>query len=424
MILNQTNINNPCIRCAKCVPYCTIYQVNRDETTSPRGFNSLSYAYNDYTLKLNDNLKNIFDSCFCCTDCTTRCPIVIDTANIVIQMRIQSTQKFGIKLYKKFYFYILKNRKLMDVVFSIIYFISPCLFNKNNDKLRSKIKISKFGKRTIFPFNKKSFLQQTPKLLLSDNKTKDKTVAIFIGCLSNYNYKEVGNSLLTILNILGIDVLIPKQECCGAPAYFSGDVKSVNYLIKKNIILFEEIINKVDAIITPEATCAAMILKNWKQSLSYDIDSKEWIKRLDRLLPKIYIATKYLYDKTPLLDILNKKNKEKTTITYHDPCHAKKVLGIYKEPRAFIKTNYNLIEMEECDRCCGFGGVTIQKEKYELAYNASLPKAKYIKDSKAKIVSAECNACRMQLNNAIDNYNIDTIFKHPLELIEQILINN
>ncbi|RDU65226.1 (Fe-S)-binding protein [Helicobacter sp. MIT 14-3879] len=418
-MIDLLKLSQSCVKCAKCIPSCTIYQIERDEVNSPRGFIDLLGIYEKNEIALDKNLKNIFETCFLCTTCTTLCPQTIDTASMIIKSRIDIANKFGISWYKRAYFYLLKNRKLMDFVFSFTYFISPCLFKASGDKLRSRIPLSKLGKRTIFPFSKKSFLQKYKKL----NKIKhtdSKKVAIFIGCLGNYNYTNIGESLLFILDKLGIEAVIPKQECCGAPAYFTGDIKSVNYLIKKNIEIFESFLDKVDAMIIPEATCAAMILKDWKHALEYTNDTI-YLERLEKLLPKIYMATDYLYHHTNLLQALKQKQRSGLKITYHDPCHAKKVLGIYKEPRELLKANYNFVEMKECDRCCGFGGVTIQSQKYHLAYNAGAPKAKNIKDAKADIVSAECSACRMQLNNAMDNENVNTIFKHPLELIKDIL---
>ena len=42
---------------------------------------------------------------------------------------------------------------------------------------------------------------------------------------------------------------------------FHGDFESVNHLIIENIEYFESFIDEVDAILVPEATCAAMIWK-------------------------------------------------------------------------------------------------------------------------------------------------------------------
>ncbi len=421
-MLDLATISSTCVKCAKCIPSCTIYQVNRDEVTSPRGFVDLLGIYSKGDINLDNNLKNIFESCFLCTTCTTLCPQVIDTAAMIQQSRIDIAEKFGISWYKKFYFYLLKHRKIMDFVFSFVSIAAPCAFKKTNDKLRSRFNISKFGKRTIFPFVFKSFLQKHKGLIETKYDKSNKRVAIFIGCLSNYNYIQVGESLLFILDKLGIDVLIPKQECCGAPAYFTGDIKSVVYLIEKNLDLFEKFIDDVDAILIPEATCAAMIMVDWNHALKY-VKDEDNMNRLIKILPKFKMATDYLYNNTNLLNILKKSSRNDVKVTYHDPCHSKKVLNLYKEPRFLLSANYNFVEMNECDRCCGFGGVTIQSEKYHLAYKASLPKAKYIEDSGASIVSSECSACRMQLNNALDNINSTVSFKHPLELIKEALDN-
>jgi glycolate oxidase iron-sulfur subunit len=109
-------------------------------------------------------------------------------------------------------------------------------------------------------------------------------------------------------------------------------------------------------------------------------------------------------------------------ITYHDPCHAKKMQGVYKEPRALLSQNYEIDEMSDPNRCCGFGGVTMQSEKYHLSRAAGLPKAEMIKETKANIVTAECSACRMQITNSLEISDVDdVVFKNPIELIAQAL---
>jgi len=73
--------------------------------------------------------------------------------------------------------------------------------------------------------------------------------------------------------------------------------------------------------------------------------------------------------------------------------------------------------MEDSNVCCGFGGITIQSEKFDLARKEGLIKAEMIKKVDAEIVSAECSACRMQITEHLDKVGDNKLFLHPLEII-------
>lgn len=438
-MLDIKTLSNSCVKCGKCIPSCTIYMANRDETTSPRGFLDLLGAVKRGDLDLDKNVKNIFESCFLCTTCVTQCPSSLSVDNAIESIRIDIARIYGIAWYKKAYFFLLRHRKAANFVFNMLGFIAPCAFKAHNNnsvdkKLTSRLKLfknasGKHSKRSIFPFAKKSFLQTYSGLIepkgqfIESAKTKNikhKKVAIFIGCLSNYNYVNVGKSLLEILSTLGIKAFIPQaQQCCGAPAFFTGDIKTTLFLAKKNIDYFESFFDEIDCMLIPEATCAAMIKHDWKIALANDDVYKQ---KLESMLPKIAMASEWLYENTNLLDLLPESSLD--SITYHDPCHARKVLGIHKEPRVLLQKSYKFIELKDSARCCGFGGISMQSDKYHLTLKAGEPKARDIQSSGAKIVSAECGACRMQLDNALSQIDSQVSFAHPLELITQALKAN
>lgn len=413
-----------CVKCGKCIPDCTIYQIHRDETTSPRGFLDLLGAYKAGHLPLDTNSKKIFESCFLCTTCVSNCPSSLPVDLAIESVRIDIAQKFGISWYKRLYFFLLRHRRLADIIFSCVGFIAPCLFKGDKTKLRLPTK------RSIFPFAKKSFLQRygtpMPSLTHTDTPptessaqphTPQPRVAIFIGCLANYNYTNVGESLLKILKALEIEAFVPKfQECCGAPAFFTGDIRTVTTLIKRNIEYFERFWDDIEAMIIPEATCAAMIKVDWKHALELAGEQNEWLERLERLLPKIYMTSEWLASHTNILARLDDTHAD-SVITYHDPCHARKVLGVYKQPRALLAKNFTINEMPDCTRCCGFGGISMQSSHYALTLKAGIPKAQSIHASGAQLVSTECGACRMQLTNALDSIKSPVRVCHPLELL-------
>ena len=419
-----TKIAEECVKCGKCKPVCTIFNITQDETTSPRGFIDLLAAYKRDELELDLNAKEIFESCFLCTNCVEACPVDLPTDMVIEQVRADIAKKFGISWYKRAFFFLLRHRKIMDLMARLGYVFQTCglKIQKESQSATTRFSLPILKKDRALPYaDAISFLNKYPENLTFSKVQKNrKKVAIFIGCMGNYAYTNIGDSLIKILKNLQIDTMIPKQQvCCGAPAYFTGDFDTVDHLIKKNIKYFETFIDDVEAIIIPEATCSAMINQDWAHFLH---DQPLWKERAEKIAPKVFMATKYFENSTELKNMLSQSGKKfEHIVTYHDPCHAKKMQGVYKEPRSLLSQNYELVEMSDSNRCCGFGGVTMQSEKYHLAKAAGAPKAAMIRDTKADIVSAECSACRMQITDSLHKADVKTLFKNPIELIADAL---
>ena len=415
---DYSKISDTCIKCGKCIPTCTIHNVNADEVTSPRGFLELLGAYKQGHLELDKNVKSIFESCFLCTNCVDVCPNDLPVDMLIEQARNDIREKFGIAWWKRLAFFLLRNRNIMDIVARFGYMFQTCGFKKVEKQSAMVMRNFPLIKidRMLPSLKKKSFLNSHPDVIYNGGKGK---VGIFIGCLANYMYTDIGKALLEILKVLEIDAyLIKQQKCCGAPSYFTGDFESVDSLAKFNIEYIESFVNDLDAIIIPEATCSAMIKEDYAHFFH---NQPEWKARAEAIKPHIFMATEYLEKKTNLKEVLASRKKQDFSITYHDPCHARKMQGVFKEPRNLLAQNYVMREMSDPNQCCGFGGVTMQTEKYHFAKAAGLPKAAMIRETKADFVSAECSACRVQLSDAMYGQNVDVVFKNPIELIAAAL---
>ncbi|MCX6061909.1 MAG: (Fe-S)-binding protein [Campylobacterales bacterium] len=421
-LFNFTETSDACIKCGKCIPVCTIHNVNADEVTSPRGFIDLLGAYQRGQLELDLNAKAIFESCFLCTNCTDVCPKALPTDMIIEQVRADIADKYGIAWFKRAFFFLLRHRTTMDILFKLGYVFQTCGFKIKAElnSMQPRFNLPIIKKDRLLPsMGKTSFMNSYPENIPNGGKRR---VAIFIGCLANYNYTEIGKGLLEILKVLEVDAFIPKKQlCCGAPAYFTGDFATVDHNAKKNIEYFESFIDEVEAIIIPEATCSAMIKIDYEHFFH---DQPEWLERAKKLKNKIFMATEWLEQKTELNAILASKGRSDSVVTYHDPCHARKMQGVYQEPRRLVAQNYTITEMSDPNACCGFGGVTMQTENFHFAQAAGRPKAAMIAKTGAQIVTAECSACRMQINNSMHEANVDVVFKNPIELIAEALKDN
>lgn len=417
---NFNEISEKCVKCGKCKPNCTIFKISGDETKSPRGFLDLIGAYQRGELKLDKNAKKIFESCFLCTNCVSVCPNTLATDEMIENVRFDIAKKFGITWYKKAFFYLLRNRKMMDLAAKFGFVFQSCGFKINGNEMKPKISFPMIKKERLLPSAKKtSFLNSHEEFI---NNGGDKTIGIFIGCMGNYAYSEIGEGLLKICKTLKINAhLMKEQACCGAPAYFTGDFETVRVNAKKNIAYFEKLLEQLDAIIIPEATCSAMIRVDYERFFH---DDEKWGQRARAVAQKIFMASEYFVRFTDLKQILAQIASNlgsKTQITYHDPCHAKKMQGIFYEPRELLSQIYQIKEIGDSVSCCGFGGVTMQSENYALSREVGLKRANQIISTNTSLVSAECSACKMQLNNALNISKSDMRCKNWVELIAEVL---
>ncbi|EHO9375218.1 (Fe-S)-binding protein [Campylobacter upsaliensis] len=417
MDFNQ--FSQSCVKCGKCIPTCTIHQIKRDEINSPRGFLDLLAAYKEGNLELDKEAKRVFESCFLCTNCVEVCPSHIRVDNAIEAVRYDIAKKFGIAWYKRLLLYFLRTRKALDIAAKFGFVFQSCAFALQNSGMKARFSLPLIKKGRLLPsFKQKSFLNQNTEFI--DNGG-EKSVGFFVGCLANYFYIDSAKAVLSIAKELKINVdLMKEQVCCGAPHFFTGDFKSLESLAKKNVEYFEKKLESVEYIITPEATCSAMLSVDLEHFFTM-IKEEQWAKRAAKIAPKIKLATWYFYEKTPLLELLKTKGKKDLLLTYHDPCHARKMQGVFKEPRALLGANYRFAEMSDSNACCGFGGVSMQSDYYENTLKVGLKKAKMIDESGASVVSAECSACKMQISNALTQNQSKVVFKSPLELIAQAL---
>lgn len=412
-------ISDMCVKCGKCKPSCTIFKISGDEVRSPRGFLDLIGAYNRGEMKLDKNAKNIFESCFLCTNCVEACPASLPVDEMIENVRFDLAQKYGISWYKRLFFYLLRHRWIMDFAARLGYVFKSCGFREHdNDTMQPKFALPMLKKERLLPNpSKKSFLNSHPEII----KNGERQVGIFIGCMANYAYTDTGEGLLKILKELGISAhLMKKQVCCAAPAYFTGDFATVEANAKKNIAYFEKVLESCEAIICPEATCSAMLKVDYERFFEHD---EHWRERAKKVMSKLYLATEYFVKFTNLEQILEQKTegKEKPALVYHDPCHARKMQGVWREPRALLSHIFELKNSGDETSCCGFGGVTTQSQNYHLARAAGLSRANTLSKAGANVVSAECSACKMQLNNSLNLASSELRCKNPIELIASAL---
>jgi L-lactate dehydrogenase complex protein LldE len=174
-------------------------------------------------------------------------------------------------------------------------------------------------------------------------------VGLFVTCLVDLMRPRIGFAAIKLLEAAGCEVVVPRsQTCCGQPGYNSGDRASAQALAGKVLDEFEGF----DYVVAPSGSCAGMIRTHYPELFR---DAPDELARVRKLCERTYELTDFLVNVANLGAVPGNLKK---TITYHDSCAGLRELSIKGQPRQLLAKvpGLKLIEMEEAETCCGFGG--------------------------------------------------------------------
>jgi L-lactate dehydrogenase complex protein LldE len=182
-------------------------------------------------------------------------------------------------------------------------------------------------------------------------------VQFFIPCFVNQFYPGVGINMHRIFQKIGVEVVYnPQQACCGQMAFNSGDWPEARKLALKFMNDFQT----DTPIVSPSASCSSY-LKNYFHKLFEPGTAAH--ERYQTLTPNIYELSDFLVNQ---LQITNLGATFPYKVTFHDSCSALREYRLKDEARMLLSKvkGLELIEMNERDECCGFGGTFAVKHKH------------------------------------------------------------
>ena len=137
-------------------------------------------------------------------------------------------------------------------------------------------------------------------------------VSLFITCLVDQFFPEVGISTVRVLRKLGVEVDFPEaQTCCGQPGFNSGYQSEARDLAKRFISIFEE----SEYVVAPSGSCTSMVRVFYPELLK---DEPEWLKRAEALASRTYEFTEFVVNVLGIQDVgVSGKGK----VALHQSCH-------------------------------------------------------------------------------------------------------
>lgn len=255
----QEEVHN-CIKCGLCLTPCPVYKQLYFEAASPRGKVQLIKKILEGKLEPSENFHRLLFTCLLCETCTVNCPSGLKVDRLMKAMRAELFQEFGLPWQKRMLFHLLVGKRLLPFfLFWGRNLGNPLLARMPRNRKLGTIPYSKFPR-----LNRKPLREQYPEIVkVAGPKGR---VLYFTGCATNYLFENVGRSVISILQRLGVEVIIPREQvCCGLPIFLAGARQMALKNIQKNVEVFNR--DDVDAVIVDCATCGAALKKEYAHIL-------------------------------------------------------------------------------------------------------------------------------------------------------------
>lgn len=405
-----------CMRCGMCQAVCPVFAETGRETDVARGKLALldgliREVFQDPT-KVQERLAH----CLLCGSCAANCPSGVEVLPIFIEARTILTGYTGLSPFKRLIFRgLLSNPGFFDRLLQWGASLQGAFIKPANEFLGTSCGRFSFplGNRHFMPLAPVPFHRRGSPVDIPASKSKVR-VGFFSGCVVDKIFPQIGEAVVRSLEHNGIGVFVPgNQACCGIPALSSGDSDTFGKLVRHSLDLFAA--ERLDYIVTACATCTSTITKLWP-SMASDLTEEE-DGRLRAIAGKTLDISRFLVDVAGVNQVSTSPKGDIETITYHDPCHLKKSLGIAAQPRALIAANprYRLREMAEADRCCGCGG-SFNLQHYGISASIGKRKRDNIAASQCCVVATGCPACMLQIGDMLSQAGDQIQVKHVIEI--------
>ncbi len=408
-----------CMKCGYCTFWCPIYQEEPKEASVARGKHALIKDLLEGKISFSDEIYELLGKCTLCMNCSTHCLFKVKTASVIVGTRGDKARHAGTRFpYNVIFNQLLPRRVLFGKTLRVASWLQKVFFPKTEGTVRHlPFFLAAFGKGRHIPSIAPKFLRQIlPEINRPPQGVETRMRAgLFAGCMIEFVYPELGKKMVEFLTRQGVEVVLPrKQGCCGAPAYLgAGEFAIGRRLADTNVDAFAGL----DFIIAGCATCASAL----KEYGKYLADNEDRSAKYGNFGERVKDISQFLVDvlRLPPSAYMPSPQARNRKITWHDPCHLVRYLGIKEQPRQILRSlpGSNYVEMKRADWCCGMAG-SFSLTYYDLSRKIAERKIETLQETGADAVVTSCPGCMIQLQDHLLRKKMSQKVLHIIELLE------
>jgi L-lactate dehydrogenase complex protein LldE len=227
-------------------------------------------------------------------------------------------------------------------------------------------------------------------------------IALFVTCLGDTMFPEVGRATVEVLERLGHEVVFPAdQTCCGQMHVNSGYRDEAARLARRFVDVFDE----EEVVVSPSSSCVGCVRDLYPDLLG----------ERPALLARVYELSELLVNRLGVEDVGASFPRR---VAYHPTCHSLRVTRVGDAPLRLLANvrGLELQELEDADECCGFGG-TFAVKNADTSSAMLADKCARIEQSGAEVCTAVDGSCLLQIGGGLSRRRSGVRTSHLAEIL-------
>jgi L-lactate dehydrogenase complex protein LldE len=236
-------------------------------------------------------------------------------------------------------------------------------------------------------------------------------VSLFVTCLVDQLYPEVGLSTARLLRRLGCEVDAPRsQTCCGQPAFNSGYVGEAASVARSLVGSFE----RAEYVVSPSGSCCGMVRHFYPELFAKDPPARA---AADAFVGKVFELSEFMVNVLKVVDV---GAVFPHRVTYHPSCHGSRLLGVRDEPLTLLRSvrKIDFAPLPRAEDCCGFGG-TFAVKMSDASGAMVDEKVDHVVETEAQYLVGTDMGCLMNIAGRMQMRGVRVKPIHLAQVLEQ-----
>ncbi|GAA1275282.1 (Fe-S)-binding protein [Saccharothrix xinjiangensis] len=237
-------------------------------------------------------------------------------------------------------------------------------------------------------------------------------VALFITCLVDGLFPDVGKATVRLLERLGHEVVVPPaQSCCGQMHINTGYAAQALPIVRNHVKAFE----RADVVVAPSGSCAGSV-RHQHAAVAREHGDAGLAEAAEDTARRTYELSEFLVD---VLGVTDVGAYFPHRVTYHPTCHSLRVLKVRDRPLRLLEAveGIDLVELPDAETCCGFGG-TFALKNADTSTAMLADKMSNVIGTRAGVLTAGDSSCLMHIGGGLSRLRSGVRPLHLAQVLE------